>query len=107
MPATLSIAALCLLLDAAQAAGAPAEPVRMDFVDVTLSELAAYVAEATGRNLLLGSGLDEVRVSVLVAEPVSPQQAYDIFLSVLESEGYTAITVHAVTKIVRLEAAGR
>lgn len=100
----LIAAFFCLLLSMTAQAE---EPVRMDLVDVSLSELAAHIAEATGRNLLLCDGLDQVTVSVLVAEPVSEQQAYDIFLRVLESEGYTAITVNAVTKIVRLDAAGR
>ena len=75
--------------------------VRVRFVDAPLREVAIALAAPLGLNLIITDPLDET-VTVIVHEPVSPDEVNNIFLSVLASEGYTAVTTGPMTRIVPL-----
>ena len=95
--------------DAAPAPAAPerqkppqmsgAAKVTIDFVDIQLSDLVKYMAEITGRNFIL---TDEIKgtATIISHQPVSVAEAYEAFLSVLEVNGLTTVTVGGITKVV-------
>ena len=76
-----------------------AAKVTIDFVDIQLSDLVKYMAEITGRNFIL---TDEIKgtATIISHQPVSVAEAYEAFLSVLEVNGLTTVTVGGITKVV-------
>lgn len=79
--------------------------VTIDFVDTPIVDLIKYFAEITGRNFLL---TDELKgnVTIISHKPVTIGEAYEAFLSALESAGYTTVTVGQLTKVVATSEAG-
>ncbi len=77
----------------------PNARVTIDFVDTPLQDIVKYFAEITGRNFILGDDL-KGSVTIISHRPVSVPEAYEAFLSALEVEGYTTVTVGAITKVV-------
>ncbi|MCK6502852.1 type II secretion system secretin GspD [Myxococcota bacterium] len=73
--------------------------VTIDFVDTPITDLIKYFAEITGRNFLLTEEL-KGEVTIISHKPVSVGEAYEAFLSALESAGYTTVTVGQLTKVV-------
>jgi general secretion pathway protein D len=74
----------------------PAKPlpddalITMDFQDVDLSVVIKFMGELTGKNFLVS---DQVRGKVTIISPkkVTVREAYHIFESVLEMNGYSAL----------------
>ncbi|MFT4978889.1 MAG: general secretion pathway protein D, partial [Myxococcota bacterium] len=73
--------------------------VQLDFVDTPLTDIIKYFAEITGRNFILTDDL-KGEVTIISHRPVSVPAAYEAFLSALEVEGYTTVTVGSMTKVV-------
>lgn len=73
--------------------------VTIDFVDTPIKDLVKYFAEITGRNFLLTDDL-KGDVTIISHKPVTVGEAYEAFLSALESAGYTTVTVGQLTKVV-------
>jgi len=73
--------------------------VTIDFVDTPITDLIKYFAQITGRNFLLTDDL-KGQVTIISNKPVSVGEAYEAFLSALESSGYTTVTVGNLTKVV-------
>ncbi len=78
--------------------------VTIDFVDTPIVDLIKYFAEITGRNFLLTDDL-KGNVTIISHKPVTVGEAYEAFLSALESAGYTTVTVGQLTKVVATSAA--
>lgn len=91
--------------DSASARGKPpvlqgrSTQVTIDFVDTPITDLIKYFAEITGRNFLLTDDL-KGEVTIISHRPVSVGEAYEAFLSALESVGYTTVKVGQLTKVV-------
>ena len=66
------------------------ETVHMDFKDVDLSVVIEMIARTTGRNFIYD---DKVRgkVTIVSPSPVTLEQAYAVFESVLKTKGFTVI----------------
>lgn len=66
---------------------------------IDLMQLIRMMAQATGRNFILG---DDIKgsVTVIAHKPLTVPEAYEAFLSILEVSGYTTVAVGANTKIV-------
>ncbi len=77
----------------ARAGNAPPEEetVHLDFKDVDLAVVIEMIARTTGRNFIYD---DKVRgkVTIVSPSPVSVEQAYAVFESVLKVKGFTVIT---------------
>lgn len=78
--------------------------VTIDFVDTPIVDLIKYFAEITGRNFLLTDDL-KGNVTIISHRPVTVGEAYEAFLSALESAGYTTVTVGQLTKVVSTSSA--
>jgi len=74
--------------------------VTMDFDGVDIKVFIKFIADVTGRNFIVG---DDVRGKVTVISPrkITVGEAYKVFESVLEVNGYTTIPMGAITKIVK------
>jgi general secretion pathway protein D len=73
--------------------------ITMDFQDVDLSTVIKFMGELTGKNFLVG---DQVRGKVTIISPkkITVQEAYKVFESVLEMNGYTAVPTADAIKII-------
>lgn len=78
--------------------------VTFDFRDVELTDLVQTISELTGRNFLYD---DTVRGKVTIVSPDSMtlNEAYQLFLSVLNVRGYTVVPSGKVNKIVMVKLA--
>ena len=73
--------------------------ITMDFQDVDLSVVIKFMGELTGKNFLVS---DQVKGKVTIISPkkITVQEAYKIFESVLEMNGYTAVPTADAIKII-------
>ncbi|PLY04260.1 MAG: hypothetical protein C0624_05940 [Desulfuromonas sp.] len=90
----------------AQTAQAPVQPaqeatdgISLDFKDVELVELVRVVSEMTGRNFLFDETL-KGKITIISPRPMSEDEAYRVFLSVLNVKGYTIVPSGSVNKVV-------
>ncbi len=74
--------------------------VTMDFDGVDIKVFIKFIADITGKNFILD---DKVTGKVTVISPrkMSLDEAYQVFLSVLEVNGFGTVTNGEVTKVVR------
>ena len=89
---------LYFVLLAAPSAGY-AQDISFDFEDAELRSVIQAVAEFTGRNFLVDPSV-EGKVTVVAPEPLTEEEAYRVFQSVLEVNGYITVDADGVTKIV-------
>ena len=71
----------------------------MNMRDADIRSLIQWVADITGKNLVVHKDV-QGKVTVLSAEPLTPAQAYQVFLATLEVHGFAAIDADGVIKIV-------
>lgn len=83
---------------AATPASAPAGKISLDFKDVDLPVLVKFFSELTQRNFVID---EKVRGKVTIFSPskLSIDDAYRVFLSVLELKGFAAVPSGEVTQI--------
>ncbi|HMV65785.1 MAG TPA: type II secretion system secretin GspD [Myxococcota bacterium] len=77
--------------------------VSINYVDADLMSLVEYFARVTGRNFILGDTreLQGKKVTIISNTNVSPEAAYEAFLSALEVHGLTTVQVGDVYKIIK------
>ena len=66
---------------------------------IDLMQLIKMMAQATGRNFILGNEI-KGSVTVISHKPLTVPEAYEAFLSILEVSGYTTVAVGKNLKIV-------
>ncbi len=74
-------------------------PITMNFQDVDISALVKFISDITGKNFIVD---EKVRGKVTIMSPgnITKEEAYLVFLSVLQVKGFTTVPSGAVTKIV-------
>jgi general secretion pathway protein D len=83
--------------------GSPAEPleryVTIDFENVDINLFIKYISELTGKNFIIDKA---VRGNVTIVSPtkISVGEAYKVFESVLEVQGFTTVPAGSIIKIV-------
>jgi general secretion pathway protein D len=94
---------ICLILVLCLCGGASqAQEVNFDFEDADLRAVIQAVAEFTGRNFLVDPRV-QGRVTVVAPTPLTEEQAYQVFQSVLEVNGFVTVEADGATKIVPAE----
>jgi general secretion pathway protein D len=85
--------------DAATDADGNDKLITMDFQDVDLPVLVKFISEITKRNFIVD---EKIRGKVTIISPgkISEEEAYQVFLSVLQVKGFTTVEAGSVTKIV-------
>ena len=97
------VAALALtLLLSGFASTVCAQQVNFDFEDADLRTVIQAVAEFTGKNFLVDPRV-KGKVTVVAPDPLTEDEAYQAFLSVLEVNGFVTVESDGVTKIVPQE----
>lgn len=105
---TFSILAVALLamtalpLPAQAQNSPPGEGIAVDFKDIELPELIQTMSELTGRNFVYD---ETVRGKITIISPrrMTLDEAYNVFLSVLNVKGYTVVPSGKVHKIVMIK----
>ncbi len=98
---TLLIGALVPSLSC-QAATQDEKGISLDFKDVDLRDLIKTVSEMTGRNFVYDERV-RGKVTIISPDAMSQDEAYQLFLTVLNVKGYTLVTSGKVNKIVPLQ----
>jgi general secretion pathway protein D len=73
--------------------------ITMDFQDVDLGTVIKFMGELTGKNFLVSDQL-KGKVTVISPKKITVQEAYKVFESVLEMNGYTAVSTADAIKII-------
>ena len=87
--------ALCLGIGAAWA-----QEYTVNLKETDIQELIKFVAEATGTTIVVDPAV-KGKVKVVSSKPVSKSELYDLFLSILEVHGYTAVRSGGVVRVIQ------
>jgi len=91
---TLSALLLCLSL------GASAQQTwTVNFKDTDIQEVIKFVADATGKTIVVDPKV-RGQVRVISQEPVNREELYQLFLSIIDVQGFTAVESGKVVRIV-------
>ncbi len=92
---------ICLLfaLPSVRAIAEDSDLASLNLRDVDIRVLIDTVAEATGRNFLVDPRV-KAKVTLVSAKPMQKDELYDVFLSILELHGFSAVPAGKVIKIV-------
>jgi general secretion pathway protein D len=73
--------------------------IHLNFQDTDIREVITLMSEITGKNFLVD---EQVRgkVTMVAPKPMSVEEAYQVFLSMLEMQGYTAVLQGPIIKII-------
>lgn len=86
-------------LPSAHAQPSSDQQISMDFNNVDIQVLIKFMSELTGQNFIVDKGVVG-RVSVYSSTPISPEEALEVFSSVLQVNGFALVPNGKVTKIV-------
>ncbi|HET6546191.1 MAG TPA: type II secretion system secretin GspD [Rhodanobacteraceae bacterium] len=70
----------------------------LNLKDADIEALIATVSEITGKNFIVAPNV-KGKVTVISAQPMRPDEIYDVFLSVLRVHGYAAVPSGSMIKI--------
>ena len=105
MKQMVSVLALCLattclngIVRAAEASQPP-NMITMNYQHVDIPALAKLISEITGKNFLVDESV-RGKVTIISPSKVTPDQAYQIFQSVLQLKGFTTVMAGKVIKII-------
>jgi len=93
------LAALVLMALLAASAQAADEPVTLNFVNADIEAVVKAVAEMTGRNFVLDPRVKGT-INIVSSRPVPASLVYPTLLSALRLQGFAAVEVDGMTKIV-------
>lgn len=89
------------------AAQSKAGLITMNFKDVDIGVLIRFISEITGKNFLVDPGV-KGQVTIISPEKITVDEAYRVFLSVLEVSNFAAVPSGKVIKIIKAaEAKGK
>ncbi|MCB1848208.1 MAG: type II secretion system protein GspD, partial [Halieaceae bacterium] len=88
---------LALLLGPVQAV---AQQFTVNLKETDIQELIKFVAEATGTTIVVDPSV-KGKVKVVSSKPVSREELYQLFLSILEVHGYTAVSSNGVVRVIQ------
>jgi general secretion pathway protein D len=71
----------------------------LNFNDVDISTMVKFISELTGKNFIMDDRV-KGKISVYSPSKISPQEAFNVFTSVLALKGFTTVPAGKVYKIV-------
>ncbi len=105
-PILLSLLLAAAGLPQAYAQQRPAEPVKLDFQNTEIADVIAMIAELTGKNFLYDQDKVSGRVTVISPTPITVDEAYRVFESILQVRGLTTVPAPGgMLKIVQIREA--
>ncbi len=92
---------LCKLLILILALNTPvfADEITLNLKDADIRALISTVSRFTGKNFIIDPRI-KAKVTVISANTLSPEEVYEVFLSVLQVHGYAAVPTGSIIKIV-------
>src|SRR4051812_33877086 len=87
-----------LLLTPNVSLAATAEPVMLNFVNADIESVVRAIGKATKRNFVVDPRVKGV-INVVSSSPVAPSLAYDIMLTALRLQGFSAVERNGATVI--------
>ena len=97
----IRFALLALLLSLALPSGhLLAQDFTVNLKETDIQELIEFVAEVTGTTIVVDPAV-KGKVKVVSSKPVSKDELYDLFLSILEVHGYTAVRSGGVVRVIQ------
>jgi general secretion pathway protein D len=93
------LCALVLILAAGAQPGL-AQDFTVNLKETDIQELIKFVAEATGTTIVVDPAV-KGKVKVVSNKPVSREELYELFLSILEVHGYTAVKSGGVVRVIQ------
>lgn len=78
--------------------------ITMDFQDADLNVVIKFMGELTGKNFLVGNQV-RGKITIISPQKITVREAYKVFESVLEMNGYTAVPGDDAIKIIPSAAA--
>jgi general secretion pathway protein D len=79
---------------------AKAQDYTVNLKETDIQELIKFVAEATGTTIVVDPAV-KGKVKVVSAKPVSSSELYNLFLSILEVHGYTAVRSGGMVRVIQ------
>ena len=76
-----------------------ADEITLNLKDADIRALISTVSKFTGKNFIIDPRV-KAKITVISAETLSPEEVYEVFLSVLQVHGYAAVPTGSVIKIV-------
>ena len=101
IPLMMLLAILAAPAFAQEPAQQAADGISLDFKDVELADLIRVISEMSGKNFLFDETL-KGKVTIISPRPMSADEAYQVFLSVLNVKGFTVVPSGSVNKVVAL-----
>jgi general secretion pathway protein D len=90
----------CLLAMLASAAvTVSAQDFTVNLKDTDIQELIKFVSEATSTTIVVDPAV-KGKVKVVSSKPVSREELYDLFLSILDVHGYTAVRSGGIVRVI-------
>ena len=104
---TITLSLLLIFSIATHAASSDSDKLTMNMRDADIRALIQWVADNTGKNIVVHKDV-QGKVTVLSPQPVSPDEAYQVFLAVLQVHEFAVIETPEALKIVpkRLASSG-
>lgn len=93
------VVAAFLLLSAWPTVRAQQATITPNYKEADIRQIIEAVSAVTGKNFILDQRVN-AKVTMLSSSPMSPEAFYEAFLSILEVNGYVAITTGDVVKII-------
>jgi general secretion pathway protein D len=91
---------VCLWLSLCVGATAvSAQDFTVNLKETDIQELIKFVSEATGTTIVVDPAV-KGKVKVVSAKPVSRSELYDLFLSILDVHGYTAVRSGGIVRVI-------
>ncbi len=72
---------------------------QINFKDSDIQEVIKFVADVTGKTVIIDPRV-KGKVKVISTSALTKQELYDLFLSVLETQGFTAIEVGDIVRVI-------
>ena len=95
----MTAAMFVALVFATQANALRAQEYTVNLKDTDIQEFIKFVADATGSTIVVDPDV-RGKVRVISSEPVNQSELYDLFLSILDVHGYTAVRSGGVIRII-------
>ena len=94
-----SLSAIAVTTALTLSAGSTAQEYTVNLKDTDIQEFIKFVADVTGTTMVVDPNV-KGKVRVISSKPVSQAELYDLFLSILDVQGYTAVRSGQVIRIV-------
>lgn len=89
-------------LPRSDALAATPEAITLDFKDIELSDFIQTISELTGKNFVYDQNV-RGKATIISSQPMTREEAYQLFLTVMNIKGYTVVPSGSTNKIIEIK----